>query len=350
MSLLFVDGFDHYDAIRQKWVVSNPADAPTFVAGRFGGQALKKQFQNAAGTISHDMGQQSEAFFGLAFQAPGLPTVESMFRFKDTGGTTRCSVQISSNGTISVVAGGFIASSSVGVITTGSTWHYIECRYIAKSSAGQGGIAQVRVDGVVVATIDGALFATTLGTSDDIRFFEFTDNGTNSPRYLYDDLYLLNGDGTSNNTYLGDVRVTTMYPLANGTTNDFTSSTGGAQWTDVDETLMNSDTDYVESGLIGASEDYNNQNFSDKGVGVGTIFGVQSVNGVKRTDAGSLSYKNEMVISGIRYTDGLEHVAQIGSYFIRTYIRDTDPSDSATWTESKVAAVGSGFSITDKEL
>ena len=57
-----------------------------------------------------------------------------------------------------------------------------------------------------------------------------------------------------------------------------------------------------------------------------------------------------MVIAGTRYDSGTEVTATAGDYSMSTYIRDTDPSDSAAWTASKVAAVGSGFSITFREI
>lgn len=346
MALLFIDGFDHYSNIREKWVVGSPSEVPDFVAGRFGGQALRKQFQNASGSISHDFGAQSEVIFGLAFQAPGLQS-RGMFRFLDSGSNSRCEVSLTTAGAVSVTAGGFINNSPDGVITTGTTWHYIECRYIAKASAGLGGVAEVRVDGVVVCAIDGALFPTTLGATDDIQQFEFSDSGTNSPRYLYDDLYIINGESAFNNAYLGDVRITVLYPESDGLDSDFTPSSGGDNFADVNETTLNGDTDYVESGTLMASEDYVNQ---DIGSDPGSIYGVQVSNGTRRTDAGSIRFKNEMRVASTKYSDDVEHVSNSGTYFIETYVRDTDPSDDAVWTESKVNAVGSGLTLTYTEV
>jgi hypothetical protein len=118
----------------------------------------------------------------------------------------------------------------------------------------------------------------------------------------------------------------------------------------VDETLQNDDTDFVESGQLGSAEDYAQKTFADVGLSPGTIFGVQTVNAAKKTDAGRLDYKDEMVIAGVRYDNGVENVSTSGIYKMTEYIRDTDPSDDATWTEAKVAAVGSGFTITFREV
>ena len=345
MSLIFIDGFDHYNDIHDKWIAPR-FDTPSFTAGRFGGQAIAKQFQNAFGEISKDLGGQSEVFFGMANKIPGLTGSVSFYRLRDSSGTQILSVQFNSDGSVSVFAGGNSAVSAGGIITTGGAWHYVECHYIPKDAAGKGGVAEVRVDEIVVASIDGASFATTTGADDDIQTFEFYDGGTNSGAYLYDDFYILNGSGSENNTYLGDVRITVLYPKANGNINTMDPSDGvSPNYEMVDETILDGDTTYVESSVIGTSEAYVNQTFSDIALTPGIIYGVQVCNAGKKTGSGPIAWKNEAVIATIRYSDDVVHNAASGEYFVKSYIRDTDPSDDAAWTEAKVAAVGSALSI-----
>ncbi len=343
MSLIFIDGFDHYNEIREKWQVSNSLDNPTFEAGRFGGQAIKKQFQNATQSQKQTFASQDEIFFGIAFKAPGFPlsTSESQFRLEDSNNLVICDVRLNTNGTLQIVAGG--AGSTTVAPLTNTQYHYIEVHYTAKNS---GGIAELRVDGVVVASLTGD---TTLGLEDDIIVFGFMDDGTNSPRYLYDDLYILNGSGSENNGYLGDVRITTLAPRADGNRNEWTTNLPALpNFRAVFETVLAGDSSYVESGLIGAAEDYDNDGFVDRLIAPGEIFGVQVANATRRTATGSISFKNEMVIAGVRFSDDVEYTPGSSAYFINTYIRDTDPSDSATWTEAKVQDAGSGIVITAK--
>ncbi len=350
MSLVFIDGFDHYNFIRAKWQVSGSLDNPTFVAGRFGGQAIKKQFQNAMQSQRRNLGTQTEIFFGCAFNAPGFPLTfsESMFRLEDAGGTVRMSIALTPSGKLSITAGGFINTSTIGLST--GQYHYIECHYLPKDAAGKGGVAEVLLDGVQVANIDGASFPTTTGADDDIEIFGFMDDGTNSPRYLFDDLYILNAEGTSNNSYLGDVRITTMFAALDGDRNEWSPKTDGLpNYQEVDETLLDSNTSYVESGLIGAAEDYDNENFASKQVAPGQIFGVQVANATLRTATGSIEFKNEMVVAGVRFSDEIEYNPGNAAFCVNTYVRDTDPSDGLTWTEDKVSAVNSGIVITAKE-
>ena len=55
-----------------------------------------------------------------------------------------------------------------------------------------------------------------------------------------------------------------------------------------------------------------------------------------------------MVVAGVRFSDDIEYTPGNTTYFVNTFVRDTDPSDSATWTPDKVSAVGSGLVITSK--
>lgn len=351
MSLIFIEGFDHYNEIREKWNVGSTFDNPTFVSGRFGGQALKKQFQNSAESIVRDIDAQTEVIFGCAVQFPGLPSfASSFFRINSEDGVTRLSVEVDNQGIVSVVAGGVTSYSHVGTVTTGTTWHYIECRYIARASAGLGGVAEIRVDGAVVASIDGASNATTTGLTDDIRGFGFIDNQTNSPQYLFDDMYILNGSGSTNNAYLGDVRVSVLYAKEDGIVTNFSPLSGVDNYPMVDEAIMDGEVSYVEAGLLGSTDDFVNQTFADLAVDPGDVYGVQVANGTRRTATGGLTFKNEMTIGGVRYSDEVDHSANTGTYFIETYVSDTDPSTGLDWTELSVAGVGSGYTITSTEV
>lgn len=342
MALLFIDGFDHYDDIRQKWIVSNSFDNPTFVTGRFAGLALKKQSQNNASSIHQIFDQQAEVFVGVAIFSPGLDSNRQV-GFKDVGGTERATMKFNSDGSVTVTAGGQSATSDPATITQ-SQWHYLEVRYKCDSSVGQ---LECRVDEVVVASISGD---TTTGADADIGSVYISGGGSNGPRYLYDDLYILNILGADNTGYLGDVRVSTLHTLTSGNTNDFAPVGVPTTPEAVGETILNGDTDYAESGQLGAAEDYTNQTFDNLGVSPGIVYGVQTTNAAKKTDAGTIKYKDEMVIAGVRFDDGTEVTPGSGGYFCSRFIRDTDPSDGEAWTEEKVAVVGSGYTITFREV
>ena len=63
---------------------------------------------------------------------------------------------------------------------------------------------------------------------------------------MIDDVYV-----TNTSTRLGESRVAVLYPSADTAHADWTPSTGTDHYALVDETTVNSDTDYVASGTVG---------------------------------------------------------------------------------------------------
>lgn len=342
MALVFLDGFDHYTNLLDKWNSVGPANTSDFIAGRFGGLAVRQQSQNGSTSIVKNLGPQTELFVGFALFNPTIAIIDaSMFRFRDAAGVVIATMKVTPVGEVKLEAGGQTVTSVSGTMKA-IQWQFIELHYQPNNTAG---IFECRVGEAVVATITGD---TTTQADNDVEAISILDGINNSPRFLIDDLYVLNTTGTSNTAYLGDTRITTLRPKANGVINNF-STTSPSNFQAVDETQMDSDITFVEAGQLGAKEDYDNESFADLGVAPGTIFGVQTTNASKKTDAGTLKYKDQMVIAGTRFS-GVEVTAGSGNYFCTTFVRDTDPSDDATWTEAKVAAVGSGIEITFREV
>lgn len=341
MSLLFIDGFDHYGELLEKWDVRRLGQFDGTIVqdrGRFTPGALKIGGSSAEGDLVKFLDISSEVIIGHAAQydsdclydievhgASGTPLIGKItidapdIKLKDSNDST--------------------VATATNALTAG-VWSYIEVRIKSHATLGE---IELKVNGSAAAS------ATGLDTSGgSIEEFNIDMHPTSDDVWV-DDFYVLNTEGSSNNTFLGDVRVTALRPKANGSVNNFTP-TEATNWESTDETLHDGDTSYVEAGQLGAAEDYTNKTFADVGLAPGTIFGAQVVNATKKTDAGRLDYKDEMVIAGVRFDKGVDIVSTSGSYKMTTFIRDTDPSDSATWTEAKIAAVGSGFTITFREV
>lgn len=346
MSLLFIEGFDHLSSMDEKWDASTNATdmIPTPGTGRFGGQALILEAISAgAGSRTKNIIDSPEVILGAAYILDAAVGINGVFgtatRFDDFqfgmapgSGIVTLSYVGGTSGTITI-------STPASTVTSG-TWFFIEFRVKAHPSLGE---MEIRVNNVTEASTTGI---DTIGADGgDIVNFRYGTSANNATTAV-DDLYCLNTSGTSNNTFLGDCRVATLHPKANGIVNNFTPSDGTSdQFTMVDETLVDFDATYVESGVVGAREAYDNEDFTDIGISPGTIFGVQVVNTVKKTDAAELRYRNQMVIAGVPFDTGVDVQAPASLYKMTTYIRDTDPSDDATWTEAKVDAVGSGIEI-----
>ena len=345
MSLLFLDGFDHYTVIDEKWdsqILSN-LFLVGHTEGRFTPGAIKVQGTGGGGSITKNITSSIEVIAGFAHNNINADVHNGAWAFNDNLGSQPAQLLVSaSTGIGTLTYNGQTATT--GNVFTGSVWEHIEFRIKAHPSLGE---LEIRRNGVTVASV------TNVDTQKAgfTGFVSFSIQATNNAMFHYtDDLYILNTEGTDNNTFAGDTRITALRPKANGLDNDFTPTGASSNFEAVDDLQHDQDATFVEAGQIGAKESYDNVDFVDLGISPGTIFGVQVVNAAKKTDAGQLRYVDQMVIGGLPFDSGVEVVATSGTYQMTFFIRDTDPSDNAAWTEAKVADLGSGLEIKFREV
>jgi hypothetical protein len=98
------------------------------------------------------------------------------------------------------------------------SWIYLEIKIVRHGTAG---VLEVRFDGVTEITLTEQ---DTSGTDIDNVYIQCP--GTSRKAAWYDDMYICNDQGTTNNDFLGDVRVDAYLPASDGADQDFTLSTG----------------------------------------------------------------------------------------------------------------------------
>lgn len=165
----------------------------------------------------------TNAFIGMRLLSAGNTTANGLGRLYTTSialmssnGLTLGLVGILSNGAVALVGypttnAASFTSAAGAVPVNGSTWYYLE---IGAVISGTSVALTVRVNGaaVITGTVSGNSSASSaLGTVSVADFTGFTH------------YYLCDNTGSTNNTFLGDVRVQTLSPTANGTVN-FTPS------------------------------------------------------------------------------------------------------------------------------
>lgn len=347
MASLFLDSWDHYTDLTEKYDLTPGGSLKPFVEtsdGRFTNGSLQIN-QNKINEIVKFVTTSNELIVGIAFKFDGNDNW--IVRLRDNLGNTIMTHEIDgTGGTIwrGLQTSGVNLGSYVNAYTT-NVWQYVEFR--CKRDAVNGEVE------VIVGGTTQVFSATGIntGATDFSQVFLRTEH-QDASSILLDDMYIFNTIGPApQNTFIGDVRVTVLRPKANGNVNNFTPSPiTSANFDTVNEALHNQDTDFVEAGQLAAKEDYQQDDFVDIGFAPGTIYAVQTVNAAKKTDAGALKYKDQMIIGGVTFDDGTEVTATSGAYKMTTFIRDTDPSDSAAWTEAKVALTGSGYEITFREI
>ena len=335
MALRFIDGFDHYtipDDLSQKWNSYN-LTSTSFPFGPTTGRRADStalRIRNDTDWVSITLDNQSTWYVGFAMYLFGNET-SALMRFYDSDVSAQAYVNITSSGIIQLYRGTTLIASSSNSIPNGS-WNYIEVRLTIANS---GGVFEVRVNEQVWVTYTGdTQQSSSLSTANRISIYG------RDVHIAYDDLYVCDGTGSANNTYLGDVRVDTVRPSGAGNHADFSRQGGASNWENVDDTSIDDDSTYNYSNTVGHKDSFDCANLPSV---TGTINGIQVSLGARKDDAGSRILRALARLSGTDY-EGSD-LAPGTDYRFYRQIWEQNPDTSAAWTEAQINGAEFGYKV-----
>jgi hypothetical protein len=335
MALLHFDGFDLDDRVLRYPLGAGQNTSAT--ATRFSsGRCVRAR---SGGELLHSFTAISEIFLGIAFTTNG--TANGFVTFLgDAGATSHITVQLGITGAITVrrgnTTGTIIASAAAGTLPAGG-WSYVEMRVTISDTVG---VVQVRVNGSTTNVINFSGDTKNAGTATTIDRILLTSSSS-AVDAEFDDLYICDTAGAAPyNTWLGDVRVATLFPTAAGNSTQLTSSSGGANWTNVDESPR-SDADYNFSATVGQKDTYA---CADLPGTITDVYAVQEIGVALKSDAGAASMRPILRSGGTDYA-GTTVALGTTATLIPGAIRTTDPATAATWTVANVNAVQVGAEV-----
>jgi hypothetical protein len=307
MSILFFDGFDFYNNIGpggRKW--DQGSSISRFTGGRWGAQAIQTadyifsgQWDGLHKTLPSN---HNQVIIGTAMRIDTLidqygrySNSHPLIVFKDNG-TVQCSLRLDPyTGTLSMFANRGQATGDAKLCDSGfvpplTLWFYIEIHL----TIGSPGAIEIRINGQTATSVTGVQTQQTgNNTINEVCITSFGHNGLD---WVCDDLYVLDpGDGLNNVDFLGEVRVQTKYPDAEGYEDDFFPSITqqtirGVLVTYQNFNMVNTPViDYNEngfynfSGTVGALDLYSIGNFTVSG----QIFAVQENISFRKDDVGN---------------------------------------------------------------
>lgn len=338
MSIVHMDGFDSYASLadlNQEYPSNNSSFvAVSLTGGRYGGGGVI--LTNSAAWISRTFSPLAELWCGYAVNisstyasSPGgylaqfLGGAGAEFSVTYYVGTLKF--------TRGTASGTLVGTYSV-TISTGA-WHWLEVRYKYSATVG---VCEVWLDGVQLATYSGN---TTLNSSGSVNQFQI-GGATYWINGYIDDLYILDATQGANTTRLGDSRIETLVPTANGATNNGAAS-AGANYACVNDATWNT-TNYVTiPGTTGQTELYE---MSDLTSSAYVVYGARAMAISQKSDAGP-SLLKLVAVSGGTESDSAGIPTLCGSWSRQYAIYETDPHTSAAWTASAVNAVQAGVKV-----
>jgi hypothetical protein len=335
MALLFVDGFDHYATadITKKWTTNSGATISSS-SGRRGGGALNINYSGYY--VAKGVANSATLIVGFHLNPPAYSTSSFEFlRFSD-GSTAQVVIYRLTSGAFQVYNGSFtILGNSASGVLADSVAHYVEVKVKFHGSAGT---VDILIDGVSVLSLTGK---NTISSANAYANLVTLFGGSVFTNYYYDDLYICDALGSTNNNFLGDVRVDTLFPTSDGNYSAFTPSTGSLHYALVDEATPNT-SDYNEGAAVNDRDSYGMGNLAT--LASQTVYGVQVNAAILKDDAGSKSAATFVRSSGTN-GDGASAAISTSQVYV-SQVFETDPNGSIAWTESSVNAMEAGVKVT----
>lgn len=204
---------------------------------------------------------------------------------------------------------------------------------------GNTGIFEVRLNGVAEITFSGDTY-----DSGDIGIRQMTLNAisnASSSATRFDDVLMWNSVAKDSEpvSWIGDIRIDTLRPSANGDTVNSTPLSGAA-WAAVDDVGQDGDTTYTGAGTVGNKDLYQMTDLSETPT---TIIGV-AVSILSKT-TGTTPRRLKAKVKRTTEADGAVRNVPLGSYGIQQEMFSRDPFTGVTWDAAGVNAMQVGWEV-----
>lgn len=341
MTLLFTDGFDHYnsaDFAKKGWSVTNGSPTINASGGRFAAGCANLYYLDELTYYINTGGKRYTIGFAVKFNTMPNSALRYFFRaYNDTGGSYM-HIWVSNDTHIEIwnnTVPGEIYNSGTGFYTSGK-WYYVEVQI--EFYNGASGFIGVKWDNVTLLSRT----ADNVWTGGSVlQFFRIIGTSYGSGIDI-DDVYILSEDGSINNDYLGESRVDTLWVSGSGNYSQMSPSAGNNEDC-VDETQQNGDSDYVTGDAEGEIDTYSYDDLSEE-VENEIIRGISINTAAVRTDTYGVGLTPKLRINSTDYDQSEETLTD--AYVIYQTVVELNPDDSEEWAFADINALESGMEVT----
>lgn len=355
MALLFTESFGEYSAFADfaKYGISSTISIGTDTidaTGGYNGLPAYKSTANSSGLVTLENFPQviapasNELRFGFWFKVTsgathGTNSSWGSVAFWDSSLSHGMGVKLSSTERIGwfnlkSVAPGGVDYSGATAINDGQH-HWIEGRVVLSGS--NGGTVQIWVDGILEINQTGVTNNGGFGL-DCTNMTRVSVGGvlqTNTASQWLSHVMVWDTSGSTFNGYMGPMYTQYLAPNGAGTNSGLTP-TAGANYTNVNEQVINQDTNYVEAATSGTKDTYA---YADLGTSP-NIAAVMAKSYAKNPDIGTKTFRN-ICLSSAAYANGADQTLAVAyKLFVDAFY--TDPNTGAAWTASGLNAAEFG--------
>ena len=341
MAMQFCDGFEQYadlaDFRRSRWTTTS-GGITGFSAGRHGGQRIDLHGANMDMHLNV-VGDHAELIFGVAVNWTGASMqAHDIFQtfYLDS---EQFVLSVNTSGELIAQRGGTQLDITSGLGLTNGGWYYIEARCVIDNTVGE---YEVKVNGTTqLGPATGQ--DTQQSPTAKISKVVLRNQGTADPSY--DDFYMLDATGLTNNDFLGDIIVETVFPMADGNRNDMTRVGGGLNnYEAVDDgSTPDDDTTYNHGNTVGDDELYDFDDLTGNGFQIDTVHAVGVCNHHRSANEGTRAVR-ALARSNVTEVEGESHGCSV-TYRLDQHVYETDPDGGGAWDEAAVNAAEFGITI-----
>lgn len=340
MALLWVDGFESYGTS------NGSVPSPTGIVSRKYLTYYESQMDIEEGRLGSGHCLQL-ATGNCWIETPVLTTNDTLIMglaFKTAGTGLNFDFEIdfydgtSKGASVHIEDGIIEVYGSAALLGTGyfdqqrNSWYWLEVKIKCNSTTGT---YEVKIGETTI--VSGSGVNTKAGSNDYHNKIRIDDDAA---IVSIDDLYICDSSGSSNNDFLGNVKVQTLLPDGAGNSTQFTPS-AGANYACVDEVIIDDDTTYVEDSVSTNKDLYTYDNVAS---GTSGIKGIQIDTHCKETDATSYSIVTPIRSGSTDYDDSPQAIGTT-SYVNKRRIAEQDPNTSAAWVEAGINAAEFGIKV-----
>lgn len=336
--LQWIEGYESYSNLIG-WVqyryplynVPNAAFAP--------GRAIGNSFLMNGNTFGTSNFSNTITYIvGFAFQNINLSNANINMPVVDIRDSTTPQITLAFNPNtklFSVLRGTTVLGTGTFVITTGA-WYYIEISVTISPTVGAVTSRVNQINDVVLTGINTQVSGNTY--AQNIAFRGPTASGLGGG-YLIDDMYINDGTGSANNTFLGDMKVEAVNVIAGGHDTEWGVNLPNIPNYQAVQVLA--DGLWIQSNTPGNIDTYVTSALNRI---TGSIAGVSAVYWARNTDSTQHTIASQVYTGATEYP-GTSFAINNTAFMGFSYIWPQDPSTSAPWAVSGVNAAEFGVNL-----